>query len=158
MGGCCVEVANLTAPHVVSAQVTRSVLGCLLTNFFRSWLTVKVQVNREPKHWRESSLYVFAQVSYDLFSFYSSLTDTYLLLSQADITLITLITTCLADGMSTVYFCTPRPPKEQLLRRSMEDKALLGPPPSAAAAAAATLGVRRLDARPGGGASAWFAL
>ena len=136
-------------------------LGCLLTNFFRSWLTVKVQVNREPKKRREMFFYIFAMVSYDLFAFYSSLTDTYLLLSQADFTLVTLIATCLADSASTVYFCSPRPKqeqrhilstKEELMKSAGEDKALLLPAPPT------SLGARRLDARPGAGASAWFAL
>jgi uncharacterized protein YqgC (DUF456 family) len=105
---------------VVNYQIVRSVLGSLLTNFFRSWLLVTVQATNRSKAGARApgaqdaaakqalpsvAMLVAAQASYDIFVFYSSLTDTFLLMSQADLTLVTLITTLLADSVSTVYFC-----------------------------------------------------
>jgi hypothetical protein len=84
--------------------------------------------------------YIFAQTSYNLFSVHATLTDTYLLLSQADLTLVTLLVTCMADAMTTVYFCSSELHKQQLLESSLREKAVLPP----AARLGAPRGLRNL--------------
>jgi hypothetical protein len=91
---------------VINYQIIRSILGSMLTNFFRSYLLVSVQAGGDVSgKSRPSALkLVAAQAVYDIFVYYSSLTDTFLLLAQADMTLITLVATVLTDSVSTLYF------------------------------------------------------
>lgn len=92
---------------VVVYQIVRAFLGSLITNIFRSYLVVEVQVSKkEPKD--ETAQIIFAQLAFDFFVFYVSITDSWLMLSQMDMTILTMGVTMLADGQSTYYFMQER--------------------------------------------------
>lgn len=109
---------------LVNYQIVRSILGSLLSNFFRSYLLVKVQASGAGAEGRPSvTKLVAAQSAYDITAFYFSVTDTFLLLAAADLTLITLVVTVLADGISTAYFCL-QPKDGELVENAARNTAL----------------------------------
>ena len=91
---------------VVLYQIIRSFLGSLVVNYFRSFLLTEIQSKAAAATRTYSRTYIAAvmgaQFSYNVFSFYSALTDSYLMLSQADLTGLTAAITILADGQSTI--------------------------------------------------------
>ena len=94
---------------VCSYQIVRAFLGSALTNYFRSFLYTM------QAHGASGSIqqdYTFlelaaAQFSYNIFAFYVSLTDSYLLLSQLDLFALTAIATIVAD-LQTTWFMMPK--------------------------------------------------
>ena len=87
---------------VVIYQIVRSILGSLLINVFRSYLVVTVQSGKAQTE--NVYVVVLAQAAYNFFSYASALSDSFILMGQADMTLITMVVTVLADAMSTIYF------------------------------------------------------
>ena len=91
---------------VLAFQISRSILGSLLTNIFRPHLTVKVQTigtGRKALTRSETNAVVAAQASWNIFGFVASLSDSFLMLSQIDLSIITLVVTMLADSQSTYF-------------------------------------------------------
>lgn len=112
-------------------QIMRSFLGSLVVNYFRSFLLTEIQAKGSTNRLYSINTVMFAQFAYNVFSFYSALTDSYLvsvaywstspsyavcayaltqspcarlqMLSQADLTCITATITIIADGQSTFY-------------------------------------------------------
>lgn len=124
---------------VVVYQIVRSFLGSLLTNIFRSYLLVGVQSGLHPGKSEKLEVVqvLMSQAAYNIFVFYSSLTDSYIMLSQVsplpsaqqfqnpvtslsrknphtlphpqvDMTLITIFTTMVADALTTVLIMTKK--------------------------------------------------
>ena len=62
-------------------KVVRSILGSLLVNVFRSYLLVSIQSGQHTTDARLMEV-LGAQAAYNIFVFYSSLTDSYIMLSQ----------------------------------------------------------------------------
>jgi len=86
-------------------QIVRSILGSLLTNAFRSYITVNIQSGGGRKaDPGDTARVVSSQLAYNFFIYYSSLTDSYIMLSQLDLTIITTASTMLTDALSTIYF------------------------------------------------------
>lgn len=75
---------------VLNYQITRSVLGSLLGNIFYPFLTVEVRAPAAAPQSRAVPAILLAQTSSTLFFFFASVTDTFLFLSQCDISFIAL--------------------------------------------------------------------
>lgn len=111
---------------LVNYQIIRSILGSLISNFFRSYLLVKVQASgagSSPGNRPSAAKLVAAQAAYDIVVFYYSVSDTMLLLAAADMTLITLAATVMADSVSTLYFCW-QPVDGELVESAAKNAAL----------------------------------
>ena len=91
---------------VLIYQIVRAILGSLLTNVFRSYLMVTIQGGSGGAKARKDKTGVVlgAQAAYNCFSYASALSDSFILMGQADMTFVTMMVTVLADGMSTIYF------------------------------------------------------
>lgn len=110
---------------LVIYQVTRSVLGSLNVNLFRSYMMVEVQAAKctkketrvlgMPGTWFRPLL-MGAQASYDIFSFYTSIFDSFTMLAQFDMTLIITVMSTAMDVISTMYFCDQISPPPQETR------------------------------------------
>ena len=88
---------------IVSYQVTRAILGSLLSNLFKPYLVSTVQ-NRILNKTIDSNLslkIVLAQASVTVFGYTSTLTDLFLFLSQIDLSIISLFITLIVDAGST---------------------------------------------------------
>lgn len=68
---------------VVLYQIIRSFLGSLVVNYFRSFLLTEIQAKGAATRTYSVGTVMGAQFAYNVFSFYSALTDSYLMLSQA---------------------------------------------------------------------------
>ena len=93
---------------VLIYQIVRSILGSLLTNVFRSYLLVTIQsgAGGSKAHRDKIGWVLGAQAAYNCFTYASALSDSFILMGQADMTLVTMVVTVLSDAMSTVYFLT----------------------------------------------------
>ena len=90
---------------VLVYQIVRSILGSLITNVFRSYLLVTIQSGSGGKARKDRvGVVLGAQAAYNCFSYASALSDSFILMGQADMTLVTVVVTVLADAISTVYF------------------------------------------------------
>ena len=102
---------------VVIYQIVRSFLGSLIINIFRSYLIVKIQASSSGKK-SDSPAQEFddvplwkligAQLAFNFFIFHASIMDSWLMLSQIDMTLITVSVTMLADSICTWLFVHER--------------------------------------------------
>lgn len=88
---------------IVNYQITRSIIGSLLSNVFRPFMTSEVQSKMHNKSIdRSQTIYILlAQASVTIFGFTSTITDLFLYLSQVDISIISLVITLISDAAST---------------------------------------------------------
>ena len=88
---------------IVNYQVTRTIIGSMLSNVFRPFITSQVQnrlLNKTIDDRLTSSI-LFAQGAVTVFGFVTTLTDLFLYLSQVDLALISLFVTLISDAAST---------------------------------------------------------
>jgi hypothetical protein len=80
----------------------RTVLGSLISNVFRPLLLLQQSrlLTTEVTQ-RDAATFVFGQTVVTVFSFFSGVTDIYLLLTQIDLSIIALVATLLIDGGAT---------------------------------------------------------
>ena len=92
---------------VLALQTTRSIQGSLLLNIFWPHLMVNVQAadtSRKAIAYGDTVLVIVAQACWNIFGFvYTGLSDTFLMLSQIDLSVVTLVVTMLADAQCTAY-------------------------------------------------------
>lgn len=88
---------------IVIYQMTRSVIGSLLSNIFKPFMVTEVQSkllnNQTDIKCRNDIL--FSQFAVTLFTYFSNITDLFLYLAQIDVSLVSLGVTLLSDGGST---------------------------------------------------------
>jgi hypothetical protein len=88
---------------IVLYQVTRSVIGSLLSNIFKPFIMTEVQskmLNHNTDIKRRNDI-LGAQVAVTLFSYFATVTDIFLHLAQIDVSLISLVVTLISDGGAT---------------------------------------------------------
>jgi hypothetical protein len=88
---------------IVIYQVTRSVIGSLLSNIFKPFIMTEVQskmLNSNTDIARRNDI-LWAQFAVTLFSYFSTITDIFLHIAQIDVSLISLVVTLIADGGAT---------------------------------------------------------
>jgi hypothetical protein len=106
---------------IVVYQVTRSVIGSMLSNIFKPFIMTEVQskmLNVNTDISRRNDI-LRAQLAVTLFSYFSTITDIFLLLAQIDVSLISLVVTIITDGGATFM----------LLEYGIIQKKALNPPP-----------------------------
>jgi hypothetical protein len=80
----------------------RTVLGSLVSNVFRPMLMIQQsRILTSELQPGDAALYVFGQSVVTVFGFFSAVTDLYLLLTQIDISVVSLLATLLMDGGAT---------------------------------------------------------
>lgn len=99
---------------LISYQICRSFLGSLLTNVFRSYLLVSIQGGKTNETDVDPSTIIIAQLCYDFFIFVSSIIDSMLVLSSVDLTMVTMVSTMVADGVTTFYFMKKKKLREMV--------------------------------------------
>lgn len=131
----------------VMYQVVRSLIGSMISNFYRPYMVTQVQTKRVVCSKRRIYLILGGQFAVNMFGFFSSLTDTYLLLSTVDFTAITLAITTISDCLSTVYLCSVDPTAETCAAIGKDWGPSLseprGPPPGRSALADTRVGTTR---------------
>lgn len=99
---------------IVGYQICRSFLGSVLLNVFRSYLLVEIQGGAQTNGTSKKDstmLVVGAQICFNFFIFVSSVIDSMLVLSSIDMTVITMVSTMVADAITTCFFMQERQKK-----------------------------------------------
>ena len=88
---------------ILNYQISRAILGSLLSNLFKPYLvsTVQNRILNKTINTDLSLKIVLAQASCTIFGYVSTLTDLFLFLSQIDISIISLVITLIVDALST---------------------------------------------------------
>jgi hypothetical protein len=77
-------------------QITRTLLGSLVTNVFRTYVSVNVLGHKDPRE--EHTFMIMLGFAFtDLFQYWTSVTDVFITLTQFPFTLVALVAQILAD-------------------------------------------------------------
>lgn len=109
--------------------VTRSLLGSLLSNVFKPFISGQVQnsILRKTVESSKTIHIMLAQAAVTLFAFASALGDLFLFLSQVDVSIVSLLITLLSDAGATYAVLGDGGSKHKIVQHDTESLLLRGP-------------------------------